>query len=848
MAGKLFNQLGSMFLSKPTNQGAVVIIGLDFGTTYSGYAFMFTNDPTSIYTAMGEEREPTCVLLNPDKTFNAFGKQALEKYTELEPDEHQSYYVFHHFKMKLYECKKLTRETTLQDQTGKEIKAMDVYRIVLQYFKQRPLKLREDKSKEKFPVGHKYILADLGGGTIDICVHEILESRTLCELYRATGDYAGGSRVNHEFEQFFIRLFGAPALDQFRSEFAYAYQEFINSVETKKSTFSQSTKKLIFLLDYDYVTLVAKENGESIQEMISESRYKDLVQYKKASRRLILNNLVVKEFFDSSVDVIIDKLKEILSACSQDNITSLLLVGGYSESPYVRERIQQEFSQLTTMVLADGRLAVMKGALMMGLKPRNIIQRRARFTYGFSSNPGFKEGEHPEQFKANFAGVTMCTGVFEKLIERGQVLQYQQEFSMEAHYVFKSSQNKQMIWHVSLWRSPWPNPRYCFLKEDQCKRVGRISMQPPPGGWPNEAVEKYTELEPEEHQSYYLFHHFKMKLYESDKLTRETTLQDQTGKEIKAMDVYRIVLQYFKQRDKSTEKFPVGHKYILADLGGGTIDICVHEILESRTLCELYRATGDYAGGSRVNHEFEQFLVRLFGAPALDEFRSELAHTYQELLSSIERKKCAFSHSTDKVVLQLDYDFVTLVENENGETIEEMIKSSRYKDLVQYRKTGRRLTLNNSVVKGFFDSSVDVIIDNLKQILCACPRDNITSLLLVGGYSESPYVRERIQQEFPQLTTVIVENGRQAVMKGAVMMGLKPRNIIQRRARFTYGFRSNPKFIEGKHPEQLKYNNCGETWCNGVFNKLIERGQLLQHQQEFSMVFYNTFSEQERQQ
>ncbi|WAR17354.1 HS12A-like protein [Mya arenaria] len=409
--------------------------------------------------------------------------QALEKYTELEPEEHQSYYYFHHFKMKLYESKKLARETTLQDQTGKEMKAMDVYRIALQYFKQRVMS--HDKSTEKFPVGHKYILADLGGGTVDICVHEILESRILRELYRATGGYAGGSRVNHEFERFFIRLFGGPAFDELRTKLTHTYQEFIKSVETKKLTFSQCTEKLTILLDYDYVTLVETENRESIQKMISESRYKDLVQYKKASRRLILNYLVVKEFFDSSVDVIIETLKEILSACHQDNITSLLLVGGYSESPYVRERIQQEFPVLTTVVVENGRLAVMKGAVMMGLKPRNIIQRRARFTYGLCSNPRFKEGEHPEQFKFNLDGDTRCVGVFEKLIERGQILQHQQEFSRKFYDTFRQSKLKHIKLDVYLWRSPRSNPTYCLREEDQCESVGRIRMQPPPGGWPD---------------------------------------------------------------------------------------------------------------------------------------------------------------------------------------------------------------------------------------------------------------------------------------------------------------------------------------------------------------------------
>ncbi|XP_052782472.1 heat shock 70 kDa protein 12A-like [Mya arenaria] len=542
-----------MFSEPNQEVEAAVIVGIDFGTTYSGYAFMFTSDPTSIYTAMGEEREPTCVLLNPDKTFNAFGKKALINYAELEPEEHQSHYFFNHFKKKLYESKKLTRETSLQDHTGKEMKAMDVYSIVFEYFHRRamehvgqvkcyqtsqgfsskhilwmlsipaiwtdsarqfmretatnagmknvrlvlepeagalyaidkPLNVREDMSNERFAVGHKYILADLGGGTIDICSHEILDSRKLCELYRATGDYAGGSRVNHEFEKFLVRLFGAPALDEFRTKFTHSYQDFIQTVETKKCMFSCSTDKTTLPLDYDFVTLVEKDNEEAIDEMVKGSRYKDLVQYKITGRRLILNHSVVKEFFDSSVDIIIEKLKEILSACPQDNITSLLLVGGYSESPYVRERIQQNFPQLTTVIVENGRLAVMKGAVMMGLKPRNVIQRRARFTYGFSTYALFVEGKHPEQFKKNFDGRTWCKGVFDKLIERGELLQHQQEFSKK-FYKCIQTKSKQLESHLSLWGSPKPNPRYCYLEDDQCERVGVINVPSPPGGWPDE--------------------------------------------------------------------------------------------------------------------------------------------------------------------------------------------------------------------------------------------------------------------------------------------------------------------------------------------------------------------------
>ncbi|WAR17626.1 LOW QUALITY PROTEIN: HS12A-like protein, partial [Mya arenaria] len=449
------------------------------------------------------------------RNFKAFGKQALENYADLEADGHKSHYFFHHFKMKLYEGKKLSRETTLLDQTGKEMKAMDVYIVVLQYFHtkvmehvgqvksdqgiqnkpsklilwmlsipaiwtdsarqfmreaatnggmenvrlvlepeagalfaiDKPLKLREDWSTEKFPVGHKYILADLGGGTIDICVHEILDEDS---VNRATGEYAGGSKVNFEIEQFFVSLFGAPALDEFRTKFTHSYQDFIKSVEAKKSTFSNSSNRITLPLDYDFVTLVENDNGETIQEMIKDSMYKDRVQYRITGR-----------------------------------------LGGYSESPYVRERIQQVFPQLTTVMVEDGRLAVMKGAVMMGLKPRNIIQRRARFTYGLGRIELFVEGEHPEVFKYILDVETWCLRVFHKLIERGQLLQHQQEFSNPSYSTFKNPERKPLVWPISLWWSPRPNPRYCCL-EDECERVGRITIQPPPHGWPDvvHSVEK----------------------------------------------------------------------------------------------------------------------------------------------------------------------------------------------------------------------------------------------------------------------------------------------------------------------------------------------------------------------
>ena len=50
-----------------------VVAGIDLGTTSFGYTFMFANEPEKLFVELGKEREPTCLLLKPDKTFAALG-------------------------------------------------------------------------------------------------------------------------------------------------------------------------------------------------------------------------------------------------------------------------------------------------------------------------------------------------------------------------------------------------------------------------------------------------------------------------------------------------------------------------------------------------------------------------------------------------------------------------------------------------------------------------------------------------------------------------------------------------------------------------------------------------------
>lgn len=120
-----------------------IIAAIDFGTTFSGYAYALTSNKDNIYTNRnwGQtqgfllQKTPTCLLLKPSGEFAAFGFEAVSKYNDLTEEEAAEHYYFDRFKMKLYDNKILNTEIVLQDVNGKEQLAVDVFSQSLHFMK-----------------------------------------------------------------------------------------------------------------------------------------------------------------------------------------------------------------------------------------------------------------------------------------------------------------------------------------------------------------------------------------------------------------------------------------------------------------------------------------------------------------------------------------------------------------------------------------------------------------------------------------------------------------------------------------------------------------------------------------
>ena len=97
----------------PKDDSYVLVAAIDFGTTFSGYAFSFCTSQEDIcmYSKWGENvalqghKTPTCVLTDKNGVFTDFGYDAESRFADLTDGEDRDYCLYSKFKMTLHKIK-----------------------------------------------------------------------------------------------------------------------------------------------------------------------------------------------------------------------------------------------------------------------------------------------------------------------------------------------------------------------------------------------------------------------------------------------------------------------------------------------------------------------------------------------------------------------------------------------------------------------------------------------------------------------------------------------------------------------------------------------------------------------
>jgi hypothetical protein len=254
------------------------------------------------------------------------------------------------------------------------------------------------------------------------------------------------------------------------------------------------------------------------------------------------------------------------------------------------------------------------------------------------------------------------------------------------------------------------------------------------------------------------------------------------------------------------QQLAVDDGFIICDMGGGTVDLISYRVaeLQPTVVEEATIGTGDQCGGSFIDRAFLQWLERRLGPVYFFKIagcRSEdLPRT--SLTSKLGRMVQDFTLEAKTGFSGVETNFLRLpaplnaIEEDTDRGIVDGEIMITPKDMVEMFEFSIQKT----------SDLVDNQIEQVRQV----HKVKLRYLFMVGGFSESPYVYNKIRDfaETKGLKTIRPAYAWSAVVRGAAAKGLEGDGgppIRNRKCRRHYGSACSQLFVSCVHREADSY-------------------------------------------
>lgn len=337
------------------------------------------------------------------------------------------------------------------------------------------------------------------GGTADITVVKVIKRvgklTYIQHVYKVTGGAWGANQVNNNYEVFLNKVLGSDVMDEFKRTCISQYIEMMRDFEVQKKTLSTSGNRR---------TVGVKLPGE-LKELFGNMRKMDMKQtldeklkdkVKLVGDKLKIDVPIFKRFFQDCVQPIIGHINSTFMERGCAFPSAMILVGGFSDAPIIREAIVDAFPVIKDIVspLASS-LAVLKGSVIFGHQPDIVTGRVCRETIGVSLQRTIipEAGAIGRTIKID--GKLRADKSFEKMFSVNEVIKVGQIRTKEFQDLHEDKalsflRTQPKIFEV--YSSDEEDPKY--TTDPGCKLKGMITVNPPNGKWP-ETAEGYIDLE-----------------------------------------------------------------------------------------------------------------------------------------------------------------------------------------------------------------------------------------------------------------------------------------------------------------------------------------------------------------
>ena len=304
-----------------------------------------------------------------------------------------------------------------------------------------------------------------------------------------------------------------------------------------------------------------------------------------------------------------------------------------------------------------------------------------------------------------------------------------------------------------------------------------------------------------------------------------------------------------------------GKPYIICDIGAGTVDICTHRKVinnMSSELIEEYPPIGGDYGGNYINEAFiKTFITEIFGEENVNKLQNDIKNEdWDDFERKIEELKKSFSEN-ESCNLKLDCN---IFEDELIDMkLDDYISKYNSKNHKYQISKDKRWVLS-------FPSQIfsDITKEIAKKIFLKIEEiyNNVHTgyIIFTGAGSKNNNISHWLY-EFAKEKNIKIEiktpiQPEVAILKGAVLFGLKKSTIRKRKSKYTIGVKISQHWDENKHRNKgiKKYNKLKGYECSNLFSKFITINQYIGFEQIISkeydtigakpkIIFYKTLKE-----
>lgn len=277
-------------------------------------------------------------------------------------------------------------------------------------------------------------------------------------------------KVDQEFRKLLQNLMSREVFGElektYTSDFITVFQSFERAKRRDFSAVAHGKVQISFPSIVNQLCM--KTCHRNVNQLVTEN------ETLRGKLRLIHDKLEIdltlfNSLFSNAIIDVLNHMSSLFQHANIRDISTVFMVGGYSECYLLQEAIKRKFVHLNILVPPDSAFSILKGAVLYGHSPRTFQSRISTFTYGIETTEPF-DRNHPVDKKICINGSFHCDKVFCIHVRDGENVTIGKSVSK----LYKTIDPKQTHMEFIVFASTKFSPKY--TDENGCFQLGILTV------------------------------------------------------------------------------------------------------------------------------------------------------------------------------------------------------------------------------------------------------------------------------------------------------------------------------------------------------------------------------------